>query len=132
MVNCLYLNEADYGKRDETRPGLSGSVYTQYLLDNFATVAEAVEAMKGDRIQVVPLAIPGSTPTPFLEHFSISDATGDSAIFEYLKGKLVIHHGKQYSVMTNSPTYDQQIAINAYWESVGGDETLRGRRKISS
>ncbi len=129
MANMLYLNEADFGKRDETRPGLSSSLYTQYLLDNFATVAEAVEAMKGDRIQVVPLAFPGSTPKPGLIHFSISDATGDSAIFEYLKGKLVIHHGKQYRVMTNSPPYDQQIAINAYWESVGGDEMLPGTHR---
>ncbi len=129
MANLLYLNEADFGKRDETRPGLSWSLYTQYLLDNFATVAEAVEAMKGDRIQLVPSAIPGSTPKPCLIHFSMSDATGDSAIFEYLEGKLVIHHGKQYPVMTNSPTYDQQIAINAYWESVGGNEMLPGTRR---
>jgi penicillin V acylase-like amidase (Ntn superfamily) len=32
-------------------------------------------------------------------------------------GKLVIHHGKQYTVMTNSPTFDQQLALNAYCES---------------
>ena len=28
-------------------------------------------------------------------HLSISDASGDSAILEYIKGKLVIHHGRQ-------------------------------------
>ena len=40
-----------------------------------------------------------------------------SAIFEYVHGKLVIHHGKEYQVMTNSPIYDQQIAINEYWKA---------------
>jgi len=35
-----------------------------------------------------------------------------SAIFEYVHGKLAIHHGKEYHVMTNSPIYDKQIAIN--------------------
>jgi hypothetical protein len=29
-------------------------------------------------------------------HLSISDPTGDSAIFEYLGGKLIIHHGEKY------------------------------------
>jgi choloylglycine hydrolase len=45
-------------------------------------------------------------------HLSLSDATGDSAILEYINGKLVIHHGSQYRVMTNSPTFDQQLALN--------------------
>jgi choloylglycine hydrolase len=49
---------------------------------------------------------------------SLSDPTGDSAILEYLDGKLIIHHGKQYRVMTNSPRYDQQLAIEAYWRGV--------------
>lgn len=49
---------------------------------------------------------------------SLSDSIGDSAIFEYISGKLVIHHGKQYKVMTNSPTYDEQLAIATYWQGV--------------
>ena len=59
-------------------------------------------------------------------HFSLSDATGDSAIFEFLDGKLVIHHGRDYTVMTNSPVFDQQLAINAYWDLVGGKNMLPG------
>jgi penicillin V acylase-like amidase (Ntn superfamily) len=59
-------------------------------------------------------------------HLSISDASGDSAILEYLDSKLVIHHGPQYRVMTNSPTYDQQLALNAYWDLIGGDKMLPG------
>ena len=35
-------------------------------------------------------------------------------------GKLVIHHGRQYQVMTNSPVFDQQLALNAYWQQIGG------------
>lgn len=59
-------------------------------------------------------------------HLSLSDPTGDSAILEYIGGKLVIHHGPQYPVMTNSPTFDQQLALNAYWEQVGGTNALPG------
>jgi hypothetical protein len=53
-------------------------------------------------------------------HLVISDASGDSAVFEYVDGKLVIHHGKQYRVVTNSPTYDKQLAIMEYWKDAGG------------
>jgi choloylglycine hydrolase len=98
----------------------------QYLLDNFATVDEAVNAMQDSNIEVVASPIPGSDPKPPTLHFSLSDATGDSAIFEYLNGELVIHHGKEYKIMTNSPIYSKQLALNAYWELVGGENMLPG------
>lgn len=46
--------------------------------------------------------------------------------FTVVGGTLKIHHGRDYKVMTNSPTYDQQIAINAYWDLIGGDRMLPG------
>jgi penicillin V acylase-like amidase (Ntn superfamily) len=36
-------------------------------------------------------------------HLSVSNPTGDNAIFEYIKGKLVIHHDPKFTVMTKSP-----------------------------
>jgi len=59
-------------------------------------------------------------------HLSLSDATGDSAILEYIDGKLVIHHSPEYGVMTNSPVYEQQLALNAYWDQIGGNNFLPG------
>jgi penicillin V acylase-like amidase (Ntn superfamily) len=53
-------------------------------------------------------------------HVSRSDPAGDSAILGYIGGKLQIHRGSECMVMTDSPVYDQQIAINAYWELIGG------------
>jgi choloylglycine hydrolase len=44
-------------------------------------------------------------------HLAIEDASGDSAIVEYIKGHIVIHHGRQYRIMTNDPPYDQQLAL---------------------
>ncbi|NEO71461.1 MAG: linear amide C-N hydrolase [Moorea sp. SIO3H5] len=133
MANLLYLSEADFGERDTSREGISYSAYTQYILDNFATVEEAVSALENDELQVVPSPLPsdsGIRRDPTL-HFSISDALGDSAIFEHLEGKLVIHHGKEFAVMTNSPIYDEQIGLNGYWESVGGDAMLPGTRRAA-
>lgn len=127
VANLLYLGTADYGVRDKTRLGLSIAGWAQYVLDNFATVAEAVEALRAEPFQLVSPELPGGFK-PAL-HLAISDAAGDSAIFEYLNGKLVIHHGHQYAVMTNEPSYDQQLALNAYWQEIGGTAMLPGTER---
>jgi penicillin V acylase-like amidase (Ntn superfamily) len=64
-------------------------------------------------------------------HLSLSDASGDSAIFEYLDGELTIHHNRTYRVMTNSPAYAQQLAIEGYWRTVGGTAFLPGTSRAS-
>ena len=64
-------------------------------------------------------------------HLSLSDATGDSAVLEYDNEKLVIHHGKQYTVMTNSPTYGEQLALNSYWQGIGGLTFLPGTNRAA-
>jgi penicillin V acylase-like amidase (Ntn superfamily) len=129
VANLLYLAESNYGKPDAAKPHLSISVWAQYVLDNFATVAEAVEALRAEPFQVIAPALPNGQPAQL--HLSISDGSGDSAIFEYLDGKLVIHHGKQYQVMTNSPKFDDQLALNAYWQSIGGLTFLPGTNRAA-
>lgn len=129
VANLLYLAESDYGKADNSKPPLSISIWAQYVLDHFSTVAQAVDALKKEPFRVIAPILPNGQPAQL--HLSISDATGDSAIFEYIAGKLVIHHGKQYKVMTNSPSYDQQIALNAYWKNIGGLTFLPGTNKAA-
>lgn len=127
VANMLYLDESDYGKPSGDKPVMSISVWAQYVLDNFATVSEAVKALQQEPFIIIAPILPNGFPAQM--HLSISDATGDSAIFEYIDGKLVIHHGKQYVVQTNSPTYDQQLALNAYWQSIGGLTFLPGTNR---
>lgn len=131
VANMLYLAESEYPPEAEgdTRPTLPISAWAQYVLDNYATTAEAVEGMRKDAFRVVPITAP--TGEPGTVHLSISDASGDSAIFEFIKGKLVIHHGREYQVMTNSPTYDQQLSLAAYWKNIGGSVMLPGTNRAS-
>jgi len=125
VVNALYLAETDFGDPDKTgKPTISLGAWAQYFLDNFATVQEAVNAAKKEPFTVIPFELfEGKKGTA---HLSLSDPTGDSAVFEYLGGKLVVHHGRQHTVMTNSPPYDQQLALNAYWDLIGGSKFLPG------
>ena len=64
-------------------------------------------------------------------HLSISDDKGDNAIFEYVDGKLNIHHDKSYQVMTNSPVFDQQLALDDYWKNIGGTTFLPGTNRAA-
>ncbi|MCS0497489.1 linear amide C-N hydrolase [Ancylobacter sp. MQZ15Z-1] len=124
VANILYLAESSYGPQAGAGPFLSIALWGQYVLDNFATVAEAVDALAAHPfILLAPMLPNGSEATL---HLSVSDASGDSAIFEYLAGELVIHHGRDYVVMTNSPPYEQQVALNAYWQRIGGLTFLPG------
>jgi len=113
VANTLYLVESDYGRSAAGRPNMSIACWTQYVLDSFATVNEAVAALEKEPFTVIAPILPNGEPG--VGHMAISDPTGDSAILEYVKGKLVVHHGRQFQVMTNSPTFDQQLALNAYW-----------------
>lgn len=129
VANVLYLVESNYGKSAEGRPNLSISTWAQYTLDNFATVADAVKALSQEPFTVVAPILPNGSPAH--GHLSISDPSGDSAIVEYVDGKLVIHHDRKYQVMTNSPTFDQQLALNEYWKTIGGDAMLPGTNRAA-
>ncbi len=129
VANVLYLVESDYGKADGTKPPLSIAVWAQYVLDNYASVTEAVDALRKEPFMIIAPMLPNGRPG--VGHLSLSDPTGDSAIFEYVKGKLVIHHGREFQVMTNSPTFDQQLALNTYWEQIGGLTMLPGTNRAA-
>ena len=81
-------------------------------------MAEAVEALSKEEFYVVTTLTPDGKPGQL--HLSLSDASGDSAIFQYVGDKLQIYHDRSYQVMTNSPTFDKQLALNDYWEEIGG------------
>jgi choloylglycine hydrolase len=105
-IHMLYLNVTDFGPRDTTRLGLVASLWGQYALDNATTVEEALKILND--VQVVMVEARGRKATV---HLALEDASGDSAIIEYIDGKPVVHHGRQYTIMTNDPTYDQQLAL---------------------
>ena len=132
VVNLLWEVEASYPEDDGETPRISLSVFPQYLLDRFATVADAVEDLRENPVLVaggeVPVGPPGRAATV---HVSISDATGDSAIIEFVDGEMVIWHDRSYQVMTNEPSFDRQLAVLEYWSGVNPREFLPGTVRAS-
>lgn len=119
----LYLAESDYGERDFSRPGLHLKFAIQYLLDTFATVAEAVSWLRQSNVQIIPIEIGGK---PGTGHISVADKSGDSAIVEFLDGETSIHHGKEFTVMANSPVYEEQLTLVKRYAGMGGSDYLPG------
>jgi choloylglycine hydrolase len=130
VANLLFLAESEYpSAANDNRPQMSVAAWTQYMLDSFATVEEAVAEMKKEAFRPVSVIAPNGVEGNI--HLSLSDPSGDSAIFEYIGGKLTIHHGKQFQVMTNSPVYDKQLALNEYWKQIGGTVMLPGTHRAA-
>lgn len=102
----LYLKSTDYGPRDPSKPGVHAGMWLQYLLDQAASVSEALALMDG--IDLVMVSAHGHDATI---HLALEDVTGDSAIIEFDHGTPVVHHGRQFTLMTNDPTYDEQLKL---------------------
>lgn len=130
VANVLWLAESVYPEWDGQKPGLCLAAWAQYVLDSFATVEETVEALSREEFILVTADMPGLDKLATV-HLAVSDSLGDSAIFEYVDGKLVIHHDSSYLVMTNSPTYQQQLALNEYWKEIGGMVVLPGTSRAA-
>lgn len=130
VANLLWLAESKYEERDNRKPGITIAAWVQYFLDNYATVDEAVADVEKGKFQMVSDMMPDGTRMATL-HLSISDASGDNAIFEFVDGKLNIYHSRDYIVLTNSPVYPKQLAANEYWLSVGGLAFLPGTNRSS-
>ena len=122
-AHLLWLAESDYGSRDPSRPGLSAGMWAQYSLDNFATVAEAVTAARARSFQIVTMAYEGRRVTL---HLALRDKSGDAAVIEYVGGEPKIYHGREFRVMTNSPTFDKQLVQLRQFKGFGGDQPLPG------
>ncbi|WP_027966663.1 linear amide C-N hydrolase [Halomonas halocynthiae] len=123
--HILWLAESTYAAAETSRTQLSQAVWLQYFLDNFSTVAEAVAWVAETNVQVVQMADPTGGKPPTI-HLALDDATGDSAIIEYIDGQPRVYHSRDYRVMTNSPTFDQQIELVKTFEGLGGDKPLPG------
>ena len=125
-AHVLVLGISQHEAKDD-RAELPDALWVQYVLENFATVNEVVDAHKSAKFRVV-----GAWSTalglakPLGLHLAVEDASGDSAIFEYVGGKLVIHHGPEYRVMTNDPPLDEMLARMQKFKELGGAEELPG------
>lgn len=121
-AHVLYLGETQYPTPSaDGKNNITYLRWLRYLLDNFGTVSEAVEAM--ERVNIVQVFLDGHS---IGAHMAIEDRTGDSAVFEIIQGKVIVYHGKHVRIMTNDPPYNEQQALLKNYIGFGGDLPLPG------
>jgi choloylglycine hydrolase len=108
-AHALALDVTNYGTRDVSRQGISMTLVVPYILDNAATVAEALALLP--RIQPVAITMAGYATGL---SFSIEDRLGDSAVIEYINGVAEIRHGRQYRVVTNTKLDDAETLLTKF------------------
>jgi choloylglycine hydrolase len=103
MVSAMWLDGTRYPPADH-RPAIGPARWIQYNLDNYSSVADAVE-----KAEVVRL----STPIPV--HYFFADVSGDMAVIEFVEGKLVVYRGETLPVkaLTNSKYAESLAAFEA-------------------
>lgn len=116
-AHALYLDPQDVSFAEpDGRPVLPITLWVQHILDTCATVVDVVDALDQVRISSPPIR-----GEQFGVHIAVEDASGDSAIIEPLDGRLVVHHGPEYTVMANSPALDRQLENLARYRPFGGE-----------
>jgi penicillin V acylase-like amidase (Ntn superfamily) len=115
----LWLSDTRFAQ-PAGRPVVTPMQWAQVFLDTCATVEEVVA--KAQEFDVAPLQIPlfGEISV----HLVLRDATGDSAIMEYLDGKLVAHHPMPIPAATNEPPYTEMLAKVAAFDGFGGADPM--------
>ncbi|MFO0952956.1 MAG: linear amide C-N hydrolase [Isosphaeraceae bacterium] len=129
-AHMLYLPETKPGPRDEKVPGLAITMWVQYYLDNFATVKEGLEALKTRPYQLLMTVEPTSGMAGTI-HIALDDPTGDSAVLECIDGEIKVYHSRDYTVMTNQPTFDRQLENLKQYRGFGGDKRLPGTHEAA-
>lgn len=105
VAAILWLGESQYPKSND-KAVLSSVQWAEYMLDNAKSVQDVIELSK--KITVATADYFGQK---VMVHLTVYDATGQSAVLEYVKGKLNIYTGKDLPIpiITNS-TYPKSLA----------------------
>ena len=100
VVELMWLEDTKYPEAD-ARPAIGVLQWIQYQLDCWATIDEIIATDS-------KLRITSKDGAPL--HYLVADANGNVATIEFLKGKMVVHKGKDlpFPVLTNN-TYDQSV-----------------------
>jgi penicillin V acylase-like amidase (Ntn superfamily) len=120
-AHVLYLQKSKFIAKTKNLKSVGTLRWVRYVLDNYSTVDQAISGL--NQINIVPSMLAGN---PMNFHLAIEDATGDSAIIEFVNGRKVIRHGKQFVTLTNDPPYDQQIESLKDYQSFGGQKDIPG------
>ena len=100
--------------KDNALPKFYHHQWMQYLLDNFATVEQALDSL-GKAL------VDGHCQW----HFFVADRSGDAAAIEFLKGQTQVYHGESlpFKHLCNA-SYPDELKKVARFQGFGGEEAI--------
>ncbi len=112
VIEQMWLQEAEYPAMDH-RYGLMELQWIQYHLDMSASVQEVIDSDTLLRIS------PQSVATL---HFLVADAAGNTAVIEFLEGKMEVYHSQNmpYTALANCP-YQRSVEFTKLNSTTGSD-----------
>lgn len=121
----LYLKETSYPMPKSTDNILAVMDIISWILGNFETVGEAKNALE-HTVVWGNLYKPWGIVCPL--HIVIHDAKGKTLVIEWLEGRMKLYENQHvFSVLTNSPSYEEQIE-NAE-ASQGSDKDIKNSKE---
>lgn len=130
VINGLFCKGSIYESQPDSiarKPPISLAVFVAWLLDMNATTDEVVRVLRERNFYISGSTFDGGTVSAL--HWGVTDASGMTAVFEFVDGKINIYEGMDMPVLTNDPAFPSMNAINDYWEGVGGRNMLPGTVK---
>lgn len=125
VVNGLFCKGTVYDN-DSTRnrPPMSLAMFPAWILDMCADTPEAVAMLSGQDFNISGATFDDGTTSTL--HWGITDSQGRCAVIEFDHGVIRIYQGVDMKALTNDPPYPDMLAINTYWENIGGSHALPG------
>lgn len=120
-ASVLMLKSSSYSFNEEL-PTLNTSEWVQYVLDNFQNVQEVLDDSANYQL------LPSDYRNVKMNlHMIVNDAEGQSAVLEYLDGKLIVHTQDNLTppVVTNTD-YDSAVSLLSEYHDFGGTKALPG------
>lgn len=125
VINGLFCKGTVYNDSIRTpRHVMSLAVFVPWMLDQCADVEEVRDMLESADFSIQGATFDGGTVSAL--HWGVTDASGQSIIFEFDHGKILIHDMGDYRAMTNDPQWPKMTAIIDYWEKIGGTHMLPG------
>lgn len=115
VVDVMWLDQTRYPKADD-RPEVGPFQWTQYLLDTCRNIGEVLTATSKVRVSE-----DGFPP----HHFLICDREGNTAVIEFLEGKMSVRKGTDlpYTTLANS-TYEESLKQAGQCRGLGGQDPV--------
>lgn len=125
VVNSLFCRGTIYNNPDSDKEYvMSLAVFPAWILDLCASVDDVKSALANADFDIQGATFDGGTVSAL--HWGVTDADGNSIIFEFNRGVISVYDMDDYLAMTNDPKWPEMTAILDYWNKVGGQYALPG------